>query len=66
VACQAFGISGTIQNCAAEWGTRLEHIQPGNLNKNAYVEQFNRTVRYEKLLQYYWGDLAKVQGFATQ
>jgi len=59
-------ISGAIQNWAAEWGIRLEHIQPGNPQQNAYVERFNRTVRYEWLSQYYWRDLAQVQDFATQ
>ena len=59
-------ISGAIQNWAAEWGIRLEHIQPGNPQQNAYVERFNRTVRYEWLSQYYWRDLAQVQDFATK
>ena len=59
-------LSGAIQNWAAEWGIRLEHIQPGNPQQNAYVERFNRTVRYEWLSQYYWRDLAQVQDFATQ
>ena len=50
----------------SEWGIRLEHIQPGNPQQNAYVERFNRTVRYEWLSQYYWRDLAQVQDFATK
>jgi putative transposase len=33
--------------------------------QNAYVERFNRTVRYEWLSQYYWSDLAEVQEFST-
>jgi transposase InsO family protein len=48
------------------WGIRLEHIQPGNPQQNAYVERFNRTVRYEWLSQHDWKDLAQVQDFATQ
>ena len=40
-------ISATIQAWAQEWGIRLEYIQPGNPQQNAYVERFNRTVRYE-------------------
>ena len=59
-------ISGAIQNWAAEWDIRLEHIQPGNPQQNAYVERFNRTVRYKWLSQYLWKDLALVQDFATQ
>jgi putative transposase len=42
-------ISGAIQNWAAEWGIRLEHIQPNNPQQKAYVERFNRTVRYKWL-----------------
>ena len=38
-------ICGAIQNWAAEWDIRLEHIQPGNLQQNAYVEPFNRMIR---------------------
>jgi len=46
-------ISSAIQNWVSEWGIRLEYIQPGNPQQNAYVERFNRTVRYEWLSQYY-------------
>jgi putative transposase len=59
-------ISAVIQAWAQEWGIRLEYIQPGNPQQNAYVERFNRTVRYEWLSQYYWTDLAEVQDFATK
>ena len=59
-------ISAAIQNWAADWGIKLEYIQPGNPQQNAYVERFNRTVRYEWLSQYYWHDLAEVQDFATK
>jgi putative transposase len=59
-------ISAAIQTWAQEWGIRLEYIQPGNPQQNAYVERFNRTVRYEWLSQYYWSELAEVQDFATK
>ena len=55
-----------IQNWAAEWGIGLEHIQPGNPLQNAYIERFNRTVRYEWLSQSYWSSLEEVQEFATR
>ena len=47
-------------------GIRLEYIQPGKPQQNAYVERFNRMVRYEWLSQYYWSELAEVQDFATK
>jgi len=59
-------ISAAIQTWAQDMGIRLEYIQPGNPQQTAYVERFNRTVRYEWLLQYYWSDLAEVQDFATK
>jgi putative transposase len=59
-------ISASIQCWAKQWGIRFEYIQPGNPQQNAYVERFNRTVRYEWLSQYYWADLQEVQMFATQ
>ncbi|MGB8337606.1 MAG: transposase, partial [Burkholderiales bacterium] len=34
--------------------------------QNAYVERFNRTVRYEWLSQYLWQDIEAVQNFATR
>lgn len=51
---------------ASSRGIRIEHIQPGKPQQNAYVERFNRTVRYEWLSQYCWTDLDEVREFATQ
>ena len=59
-------ISAAIQTWAAEWVIKLEYIQPGNPQQNAYVERFNRTIRYEWLSQYYWSSLEEVQEFATR
>jgi transposase InsO family protein len=39
---------------AEEAGIAFQYIQPGKPQKNAYVERFNRPVRYEWLSQYYW------------
>jgi len=38
-------ISSAIQRWAEEMGVRLEYIQPGNPQQNAYVERSSRTVR---------------------
>ena len=49
-------ISGLIQTWAQQSGIAFQYIQPGKPQQNAYVERFNRTVRYEWLSQYYWAD----------
>ncbi len=59
-------VSAQIQDWAQTWGIKLEHIQPGQPQQNAYVERFNRTVSYEWLSQYYWETLDEVQLYATQ
>ncbi len=59
-------ISGLIQTWADRKGIRMDYIQPGKPQQNAYIERFNRTVRYEWLSQYYWEDLDEVRLFATQ
>lgn len=38
-------VSGTPTAWAAKQGVRLEYIQPGNPQQNAYIERYNRTVR---------------------
>ena len=59
-------ISAAIEAWAKSWGIRFEHIEPGKPQQNAYVERFNRTVRYEWLSQYHWTDLDEVRLCATQ
>ena len=59
-------ISALIQAWAARRGIRLEYIQPGKPQQNAYVERFNRTVRYEWLSQYYWETIDETRDFATR
>ncbi len=39
---------------------------PSKPQQNAYVERFNRTVRYEWLSQHYWQSVDEVQEFATE
>jgi putative transposase len=59
-------ISGLVQHWAEKRQIKMDYIQPGKPQQNAYVERFNRTVRYEWLSQYCWADLDEVQLFATQ
>ena len=59
-------ISAALSAWAEERGIRLEHIQPGKPQQNAYVERYNRTVRYEWLEQYLFETIAEVQDFASR
>ena len=59
-------ISGAIQNWTQQTGIAFQYIQPGKPQQNAYIERFNRTVRYEWLSQYYWKDLDEARDYATQ
>lgn len=47
-------------------GITLLHIQPGKPQQNAYVERYNRTVRYDWLAQNLYDDLEQVQQDATR
>jgi transposase InsO family protein len=42
----------TLMAWAEKRGVRLEYIQPGKPQQNAYIERYNRTVRGEWLGQY--------------
>ena len=44
----------------------IEYTQPGKPQQNAYVERFNRTVRYEWLAQYLFDSIDEAQTFATR
>jgi putative transposase len=59
-------ISQAIKDWAYGSGIHLQYIQPGNPQQNAYVERFNRTVRYEWLSQYRWKNIQEVQDFPTR
>jgi putative transposase len=52
-----------------EWaqckGIRLKYIQPGKPQQNAYVERYNRAVRYGWLNQYLFDTIEEVQEYAT-
>jgi len=59
-----------LSSALTEWANakeiKLAYIQPGQPQQNAYIERFNRTVRYEWLAQFSWDDLNQVQHAATQ
>jgi len=58
-------ISLALQNWAYDQSIRLEYIQPGNPQQNAYIERYNRTVRYDWLAQFLWESIEQVQESAT-
>lgn len=59
-------IGHTLTDWAKRQGIRLERIQPGKPQQNAYVERYNRSVRYDWLGHYLFESIAEVQDYATQ
>lgn len=59
-------ISGALLAWAETHRIRIEHIQPGKPQQNAYVERYNRTVRYDWLGQYLFDSIKEVQESATR
>lgn len=59
-------ISHKLKHWADKMGITLVYIEPGNPQQNAYVERFNRTVRYDWLSQDIFETLEEVQDRATQ
>lgn len=59
-------ISSKIVTWAKENGIELLYIQPGKPQQNAYIERYNRTVRYDWLNQYEFDSLSDMQDFSTK
>ena len=59
-------VGHAMQAWAKSRGIRLDFIQPGKPQQNAYIERFNRTVRYDWLAQYLFANIDEVQAAATQ
>lgn len=59
-------ISGTLMTWADKRNIRLEYIQPGKPQQNAYIERYNRTVRGEWLGQYIFETIEEAQDQATE
>lgn len=59
-------ISHLLKDWAEQNDIKLEFIQPGNPQQNAYVERYNRTVRYDWLSQYIFKSINQVQEYATR
>ena len=59
-------VSKLLYEWAERNGIRLQFIQPGKPQQNAYVERYNRTVRYDWLNQYLFSNISEVQECATK
>ena len=59
-----------IRQALSDWteenSIALAHIQPSQLQQNAYIERYNRTVRHQWLHQYINNSIEEAQHFATQ
>jgi len=59
-------ISGAVNQWAQQRGIRIDYIQPGKPQQNAYVERYNRTVRYDWLSQTLFSSIREAQDSATR
>lgn len=59
-------ISHLLSRWAKDQEITLQFIQPGNPQQNAYIERYNRTVRYDWLNQYIFENIEQVQEDATK
>ena len=59
-------ISHLLAAWADKHSIKLEFIQPGKPQQNAYIERYNRTVRYDWLEQFLWKEISEVQDYATK
>lgn len=59
-------ISHKLRDWAFKEKIDLNYIQPGNPQQNAYIERYNRTVRYEWLNRHIFDSIEEVQDCATK
>jgi len=58
-------VGSVLMEWAKKHQIEMTYIQPGKLQQNAYIEGYNRTVRYDWLNQYLLESIDEVQDFAT-
>jgi putative transposase len=51
---------------ASRRGIHVQFIQPGKPQENAYIERYNRTVRYDCVAHYLFDSIQEVQDFVTR
>lgn len=59
-------ISHEFTQWAEKHNIRIDYIQPGKPQQNAYIERHNRTIRYSWLSKHLFDTLEEVQEYATQ
>ena len=59
-------ISAVTLAWATKRGIRIDFIQPEQPQQNAYVERYNRTVRYDWLAHHLFETIEDIQDFATR
>ncbi|UWS81828.1 IS3 family transposase (plasmid) [Phaeobacter sp. G2] len=59
-------VSGKLMEWAEKRNVRLEYIQPGKPQQNAYIERYNRTLRDEWLGQCIFETIEEAQDQATE
>lgn len=59
-------ISHLLEKWALKHQIKLMFIQPGKPQQNAYIERYNRTVRYDWLNQFLFSTIEQVQDYATK
>ena len=59
-------ISDMLVAWAENHGIQMKYIQPGKPQQNAYIERYNRTVRYEWLDQNIFETIQEAQEQATK
>lgn len=58
-------VSHVFMQWAWEQGIRIEYIQPGKPQQNAYIERANRTIRYSWVSKHLFETIEQVQDYAT-
>jgi putative transposase len=59
-------VSDALRDWAIRRGIVLQFIQPGKPQQNAYIERYNKTVRYDWLAHYLFETVSEVQEYATK
>ena len=59
-------VAWTLKRWAAKHRIEIEYIQPGKPQQNAYIERYNRTVRYDWLNLRLWEAIDEMQDQATR